>query len=219
MSSYRCNRNAYENLEKRIFDGVGAFGIPELRPVRSIGARSFIGFNYAKSCKDPDGKGVHFFIDDYQFMRLWQRPDNYLDLLSRFACVCTPDFSTYRDFPKVIQLYNHYRKHWLGAYWQSRGITVIPTISWSDTASFEWCFDGEPRGGIVAVSSVGALMDREARQLFMAGYREMLDRLQPREILFYGRVPDECAGDNIIPVESFQNELNRRVKESAADGR
>ena len=91
MSSYRCNRNAYENLEKRIFDGVGAFGIPELRPVRSIGARSFIGFNYAKSCKDPDGKGIHFFIDDYQFMRLWQRPDNYLDLLSRFACVCTPE--------------------------------------------------------------------------------------------------------------------------------
>ena len=210
---YRQGRN-YENLNKVIFDGTGEFDIPRLLPVDTA-ADSFIGFNYAKGCKAPGDKGVHFFIDDYQFVRLWAQPDSYLDLLRNFKCVCTPDFSTYTDFPKAIQIYNHYRKHWLGAYWQANGITVIPTISWSDKASFDWCFDGEPVGGIVAVSSVGTQMNSNARRLFMDGYREMLTRLRPSKILFYGFVPDACNGDGgptIIPLTTFQDDLKRRVR-------
>lgn len=114
----------------------------------------------------------------------------------------TPDFSTYTDFPKAIQIYNHYRKHWLGAYWQQHGVYVIPTISWSDKESFSWCFDGEPVGGVVAVSSVGTQVNRDASELFIAGYREMLDRLQPSQIIMYGHVPDECEG-NITQVSHF----------------
>lgn len=143
---YRQGRN-YENLNKMIYRGTGKFDTPRLVP-EACNADSFIGFNYAKSCKDPQHKGVHFFIDDYQFTRLWTNPDAYLDMLRAFKCVFTPDFSTYTDFPKAVQIWNHYRKHWLGAYWQSNGITVIPTISWSDESSFDWCFDGEPVGGI-----------------------------------------------------------------------
>lgn len=208
--SYRQDRD-YENLQKAMFDGAGTFDIPRLSPA-SITAESFIGFNYVKSCKSPAEKGVHFFVDDYQFTRLWDQPDRYIEMLKRFKCVCTPDFSTYTDFPKVIQIYNHYRKHWLGAYWQIHGIKVIPTISWSDKASFEWCFDGEPEGGIVAVSSVGTQRYAESREFFMAGYNEMIRRLSPSVILFYGSVPDECKG-NIIPLTAFQDELKKRIDE------
>lgn len=211
---YRQGRN-YENLNRVIFDGTGNYNIPRLRPIDVV-ANSFIGFNYAKSCKAPESKGVHFFIDDYQSVRLWTNPDAYIDLLRRFKCVCTPDFSTYTDFPKAIQIYNHYRKHWLGAFWQMYGINVIPTISWSDKASFDWCFDGEPVGGVVAVSSVGTQMNADARALFMAGYNEMLNRLNPSAILFYGVVPDGCRG-NIIPLATFQEGLKKRVE--ARDGR
>ena len=160
---YRQGRN-YENLNKMIYRGTGKFDTPCLVP-EVCNADSFIGFNYAKSCKDPQHKGVHFFIDDYQFTRLWTNPDAYLDMLRAFKCVFTPDFSTYTDFPKAVQIWNHYRKHWLGAYWQGNGITVIPTISWSDESSFDWCFDGEPVGGAVAVSSVGTQMNATALSL------------------------------------------------------
>lgn len=204
---YRQGRN-YENLNKCIFDGTGAYGIPPLYP-EHCNTDSFIGFNYAKTCKDPHGKGIHFFIDDYQFTRLWTNPDAYLDLLSSFKAVCTPDFSTYTDFPKAIQIYNHYRKHWLGAYWQQNGIVVIPTISWSDRGSFEWCFDGEPVGGSVAVSSVGTQLNKESRTLFLMGYNEMLLRLKPERIFFYGLVPDECKG-NITPLAAFQDSIKAR---------
>ena len=67
-------------------------------------------------------------------------------MFRRFRFVCTPDFSMYTDFPLALQINSHYRKHWLGAYWQSKGITVIPTIFWSDERSFEWCFDADDPG-------------------------------------------------------------------------
>ena len=213
---YRQGRN-YENLNKCIFDGTGTYGIPPIQPEHCT-VEGFIGFNYAKSCKLPYNKGVHFFIDDYQFTRCWATPDAYIDLLSNFKAVCTPDFSTYTDFPRAVQIYNHYRKHWLGAYWQQNGITVIPTISWANRDSFAWCFDGEPVGGVVAVSSVGTQLNKESRKLFMDGYNEMLARLQPERIFFYGLVPDQCAG-NIIPVAAFQDSIKARCKGGASGGR
>lgn len=205
MNSSRSKRN-YENLERRIFDGVGEYGIPKLK-LTQFEKCDFIGFNYAKSCKDRADKGVHFFVDDYQFNRLWTNIDGYLDMLSQFKCVMSPDFSTYTDFPKAIQVYNHYRKHWVGAYLQEYGINVIPTISWSSKDSFEWCFDGEPQGGCVAVSSQGCIASKEKRKLFMDGYCEMVARLQPETIIFYGQVPDECKG-NIVRIKAFSERFN-----------
>ena len=86
------------------------------------------------------------------------------------------------------------------------GMTVIPTISWSDEKSYAWCFDGDPVGGVVAVSSVGTQMNRESRRLFLLGYEEMLRRLEPASILFHGDIPHECCG-NIVPIPAFQRKL------------
>lgn len=203
---YKTQRN-YENLNKALFDGVGKYGIPVIQP-SDFRADNWIGFNYAKGCEEPEIHGVHFFLDDYQFVRVWSQPDSYLNMLRKFQAVLTPDFSTYTDFPKAIQVYNHYRKHWLGAYWQMCGIRVIPTISWSDEESYSWCFDGEPIGGTVAVSSVGTQVSKESSRLFMNGYNEMLERLKPSAIIMYGKAPDGCEG-NIIPVGAFQQKWRK----------
>ena len=61
--------------------------------------------------------------------------------------------------------------------------------------SFAWCFDGEPIGGTVAISSVGTQKTPETRRLFLLGYSEMLIRLKPEKILFFGDVPDGCTGN------------------------
>lgn len=206
MSNYR-NCKKYENLERQIFDGVGEYGIPQIEPVTYEKGCDWIGFNYAKTCKEPEKKGVHFFLDDYQFNRLWTGVDRYIPMLQKFRYVMSPDFSTYTDFPKAIQIYNHYRKHWVGAYLQEAGIQVIPTISWSTPDSFEWCFDGEPQGGVVAVSSVGVMNSKEKKALFLSGYEEMVRRLSPETIIFYGTVSDECMG-NIVRVRAFTEKFN-----------
>lgn len=202
---YRTERK-YENLEKRLFRGVGEFDIPELEPTQLSGACEFIPFNYALSTRNFKNKGIHFFIDDYQFNRLWAYPDRYIGVLSKFKYVMTPDFSIYTDFPKAIQIYNHYRKHWLGKYFQEHGIPMIPTISWGGEESYEWCFSGEPTEGCIAVSSVGCNRNKMG---FLAGYREMLKRLDPAQIIFYGQIPEECEG-NIIRLSAFQEKFEKR---------
>ena len=206
---YRAQRN-YENLNKAIFNSDNEYGIPELQPISETDCTNWIGFNFARTCEEPEIHGIHFFVDDYQFNRVWTQPDVYLAMLKRFKAVCTPDFSTYTDFPKAIQIYNHYRKHWLGVYWQTNGLTVIPTISWSDESSYEWCFDGEPVGGIVAVSSIGTQVESETKRLFLKGYREMIKRLKPSAVIMYGKTPDGCEG-NIVNIKAFREELRKRV--------
>lgn len=202
-----------ENLEKAVFPGAGNYDIPQILPVTLPLPTEWRPFNFARTEAQPENKGLHFFVDDYQFARCWNQPDRYLQMLSRFAVICTPDFSTYTDMPMALQIYNHYRKHWLGAYWQSMGMTVIPTISWSTQESFSWCFDGEPVGAVVAISSIGTQNSKERRRIFLEGYEAMVDRLRPQSILFYGQVPPECR-HNIVRVKSFSEEM----REALCDG-
>ena len=74
--NYRQSRN-YENLQRRIYNGVGEYDIPKIKREKYCGCE-WISFNYAKSCKNKKGKGLHFFIDDYQFNRLWTDIDRYV---------------------------------------------------------------------------------------------------------------------------------------------
>lgn len=69
----------------------------------------------------------------------------------------------------------------------------------------------------MAVSSVGTQLGKESRALFLMGYNEMLSRLQPERILFYGIVPNECKG-NIVPLAAFQRSIKERCR-GGADGR
>ena len=209
----KSNSIAYENLSRRLFVGVGEYDIPKLKPETFDGECKFVGFNYVRGkVSNPEEKAVHFFLDDYQFNALWSNIDRYVDKLSRFRYVFTPDFSMYTDFPKAIQIYNHYRKHWCGAYLQEHGCKVIPTISWSTPDSYEWCFDGEPEGGTVAVSSVGCMNGIGKKHLFLSGYNAMVERLHPESIIFYGSVPEECTG-NIVRIKAFHENFNHALCE------
>lgn len=115
----------------------------------------------------------------------------YLELLEQFAFVVEPDFSMYLDFPEPLQKWNHYRNQLLGAWWQARGLTVIPSASWADKASFAWTFEGLPERSTVAISTVGCVKGRELYGYFMDGVRELFRQKQPTGLLVYGKLtPD-----------------------------
>ena len=201
----------FENCDRMIFQGVGPYQIPKIYPEQEvcIYKLEWIPFNYAKTAKNRACKGVHFYVDDYQFMRLWNRPDDYIPLLSEFGAVTAPDFSTYTDMPVAMQIYNHYRKHWLAAYWQMHGIKVIPTISWSTPESYAWCFDGEPEDAIVSISSVGTQNRNDSSELFTQGCRAAIEKLSPSEILWYGKVPLEFDW-NVTRIKPHQELIRER---------
>lgn len=179
------------DLDRGIYPGVGRYDIPQLAPVYDLPKISeWIGFNYVLSDPEPSGKGVHFFIDDYQFERLWNNPERYVDKLRQYACVATPDFSPYADMPLVCQLYNHYRKHWIGAFLQANGVTVVPTIRASqDERSLDWYLEGEPKGGIVLISNMWTKTEA-TKASFLREYSGMMDVLHPIKVFVYGKKMD-----------------------------
>ena len=185
----------FENQDKARFAGVGEYDIPQIIGVDDVQVKEWIPFNYALTCKEPQEKGVHFFLDDYQFERVWNNIDKYTEVLQRFKAVMSPDFSMFTVNPKALQIYQHFRKHFIGAYWQANGLTVIPTINWADEKSFEWCFDGEPTNSIVAISTVGSMNSKANKEGFYKGYEEMKNQLQPKKILCYGTVPEELKNE------------------------
>ena len=211
--NYR-NTKCYLNCEKHIFDGVGEFDIPVIEPLDfDIKGASLIGFNYAKTDKEPENHIVHFYLDDYQFERVWHSPDHYLSVLQRFKAVLSPDFSMYTDFPRAVSIFNHYRKQWCGAYWQENGINVIPTIGWSRPDSFDYCFDGIPRDALVCISTVGMFFDKEHRKKFVDSYHKALDIITPKKILFYGKLYPEIDVPDGIEYEVAVNANTQKLSE------
>ena len=168
-----------------------------------------IGFNYAKSCKERNC-GVHFYVDDYQFERVWNCPERYVELLWEYDCVLSPDFSLYLDMPMPMKIWNVYRSRQIGAFFQSRGIKVIPTISWAEPETFEFCFQGIPKGSIVSVSTIGVKEKKTALDIWNAGMREMIKRIEPCAIVVYGGKLDFDYGD--IKVVYFENKVTENWK-------
>lgn len=170
-----------------------------------------IPFNFALAAKaNAKHVGVHFFLDDYQFERIWKRPGSYIRTFQKFKYILSPDFSLYTDYPKAYQHFNHWRKHALAAFYQAKGVKVIPSLSWSDESSFRWCFDGIERGSVVAVSSVGSMNDKRAKEIFIKGFKKAIEILEPFKIIYLGILPDELNEyENLIVYKSSYQEKFR----------
>ena len=144
---------------------------------------------------------VHFFLYDYKFERVWKNPDTDLEKLKHYRAVLSPDFSMYVEMAPVLQLYNMFRNRWCGAYFASKGIRVVPTVSWGDENTFEFCFDGIEKGSTVAVSTY-MVSEHDNRQdqkeFFLKGYNEMLRRIEPEKIICYNTPFPEMQGDIVF---------------------
>ena len=168
-----------------------------------------IGFNYAKTSENKKC-GIHFYIDDYQFERVWNKPEDYTDILSDYDCILTPDFSLYMDMPMPMKIWNVYRSRFIGNYYQSKGITVIPTLSWAEPETYQFCFEGIQEGGVVSVSTIGVKRDSDAFKVWCDGMQAAIDKIKPSVILVYGGKLDFDYGN--IDVRYFNNKVTERWK-------
>lgn len=181
--------------------------MPVLQPEDYIPER-LIGFNYAKSSKEKNA-GIHFYVDDYQFERVWSYPEKYVDILSKYECILTPDFSLYMDMPMPMKIWNIYRSRQIGAFYQSKGIKVIPTLSWAEPETYQFCFQGVPKGSVVSVSTVGVKHD--AIDIWSGGMDEAIRQLEPSTVLEYGGDIGYDYGN--IAVKRYDNEVTNNWKE------
>lgn len=196
-----------ENTERCVFAGTGKYDIPVILPETEIriDKLEWIPVDYATVAKDRATKGIHFYKDDYKFEQYWNNPDKYIPLLKQYGAVLSPDFSVYNDMPLAVQIFMHYKKHWLAAYWQMHGVHVIPTIRTCGKESYDWCFDGEPTNGIISISSHGTQRDPYEAECFAEHCRVILERLKPTSVLWYGKCPEEFDW-NVTKIKPFTHE-------------
>ena len=203
------------NIEKGFFKSTNKYGIPDIKK-DEFKVKELIPYRV-----DSNRNGTaHFFLDDYRFERCWRKPDSQIEELKKYDGVLSPDFSMYTNYPQAMQIWQVYRNRWCACYWQSLGIKVIPTISWSDEQSFKYCFLGVQKGSTVAIGTVGVLNDEYAKTLFMQGFKEMLKQLEPKEILIYGNKLSELEGyENIRWFDPYMNKFIKAKGEKTMGGR
>jgi len=165
-------------------------------------ACSYCGYSKTITHTTPQHKNnrngfAHFYLDDYQFERFWNYPLRYIKYLHTFDGAIAPDFSVYSDYPLALQKFNQYRNRALAAYWQSCGIDVIPSVSWSDFESLQWCFKAIQSHSVLSLSTVGILRTNDFKKILVTGFGEMIRVLQPTHIIVYGRYPKELDNFNM----------------------
>ena len=198
MTSIQMRKNP--NFIRDGFPCMGEYEIPIIRKeALPSGSLDLIACSRTRPNATDENrrKGVHFFVDDYRFDVLRRKPDAGLEKYSQYAFILSPDFSRYNEMPvwKVIEAVGMNR--WVGAYWQSRGMKVIPSVGWATPFTYRFCFMGVERHSPVAVTTNG---NRRFKRGCLHGYDAMLERLEPSAIICLGRPFAEMRG-NIIPVE------------------
>lgn len=160
-----------------------------------VNAIKFLSYDKIKrDDKTNYDKTIHFFTYDWKFEGVYNKPEQELEKLKQYKYLLSPDFSIFTNMPLALQIESIFKNRWCGAYWQSQGLTVIPTISWGDKESFDFCFDGVEKGCVVAVSTY---YRENCEEEFMLGFNEMLKRIEPSIILCYGE-PFESMKDKVI---------------------
>ena len=203
MTEENYNYRTSQTLLRNQFPGKGKLQIPIIPRFQAkeddFNDLLLIGFDKThQEDQNHLDRMVHFFLYDYRFERVWKNPDNDIEKLSRYRAVLSPDFSMYLEMAPVMQLYNVFRNRWCGAYWASKGMRVVPTVNWGDESTFDFCFEGIEKGSVVAVSTyMASEHDRrkDQKEWFLAGYNEMLRRIEPEKIICYNTPFPEMQGD------------------------
>lgn len=183
----------------------GTFEMPIIRKTKlDLDNIAFIGYDKLNG-KETD-KIIHFFLDDYKFEILWKDPEPRIAKLKEYRAVLSPQFSLYTEMSLAVQIHQVFKSRWCGAYFQSKGLKVIPSLVWGKPDTFWFSFDGIDEGSVVAVSTIGM---RTEKDLFMAGYKKMLRRIKPKAIICYGEPFEEMSGKLIVVDYAKTNNLSQ----------
>jgi len=201
MTSYQLRNDPYF-----LKTGVETSGEHDIAVIKrqevDIQNLSLIPYTLTKSNDEKNKEcGVHFFLDDIRFKEVFDYPEKAFKRICGYKFLLTPDLSLYQEMPSWKIISNLCNARYIGAVWQSKGKTVIPTMSWAGPPSFSLCFSGIEKGCVVAVSTVGC---RHSEFDFMLGYDQMLRAVEPSAIICFGKPFKEMQG-NIIYVPYSKN--------------
>lgn len=162
---------------------------------------------------------IHFYLFDYYFDNknsIWYGSqkdssfvEKHLSKLRKYQGVIAPDYSIYTDMPLIMQLWNIYRVRTIYVWLNSIGINCIFNIRWGDYRTYDVAFFGIEKHSTLSVGSHGLIKNVLQRHTFMVGFKEMVKRLEPSNLIIYGPFTEEMkilCDINHINVVHFDSE-------------
>ncbi len=206
---HTCRKERCNNLKLCMsLSASGPFQMPELKSFTGTVPTRLVPFSSAIGKADFTA-GVHFYIDDYMFERIWTSPEKYVEKLSKFPCVIGPDFSQYSDMSYPMRMWNCYRNRVLSSYFQRNGVNLVPNVTWSLPDSYEYSFCGIPKDSPIAINCTSIIHCNLSKFLWYKGYNEAIRRLNPSLIIRYGTVMEDERKDISIYFENERLKLLR----------
>ena len=206
----RRRKLSYQNINLSAgMTFVGKHELPEVKPY--IGDVPMILTPY--TMKDTgDARGaIHFFVDDYRFsgMYMWGNLAHFTAQVSRYRTVIAPDFSLYLDQSRTLNLFQLYQNRVVTAAWQQQGLKVIPSVSWGNAESFDYCFEGLPQNSVLAIGGLGNSHHQSMIELWEYGVHKTIEHLPPIALIIYG-APKRLE----LPVKTyyFKSFINTRFR-------
>lgn len=191
----------------------GKLEIPAIKGIKDIPNKLISFIDAMKNSTKDYNQWVHFYIDDFHFIKIWNRPKDFIDRLKKFNGVILPDFSVYRDMPLVMQYFNIYRSRAIGNFLQSNGIRVIVNIRYGDERTYECSCLGAPHKSIIAIGTNGTVKNKVDRAFLDKGFDYVVKTLEPKTIVIYGgitkHIKEVCDTHN-TKIVNFRSEQYER---------
>lgn len=170
------------------------FGIPVIEPqpidisAMNNGLWLINMKNLSTKDKNANRKIVHAFCYDDVLRRAYNDPMKFLARAAPYYAVSSFDFSmdSKMDFKSILDA--TYDNRWSGAFMQTHGKLVIPTVGWTNSDTYDICFSGLRDGGVFIISTLGTNNTVSYRE-FILGYSEMRKRFPNTQII--------CVGDRL----------------------
>lgn len=189
------------------FPTEGKEDMPLLAPYNGPLPEDFISFS--DRGKKIYGCGIHCYLYDYRIEPAWSMAKSVVSCLKHYRCCIAPDFSVFVDQSRAMNVWNIYRNRWLASFWQSENIAVIPSASWGNADSFEYCFDGLPENSIIAIGHIVVGKDKSYKKLYRYGVETLIDRKHPKKLVVYGSPLDFYAGVEVVYYQDMIHKLRQ----------
>ena len=156
---------------------------------------SLISLHNAK-ISDPYArrKIVHAFRYDDELYRAYNHPLKTLNKVGSYYAVSTLDFSLAPEMDRQTIIQCTYQNRWYGAFLQSYGKAVIPSIGWVGREYYNITFSGLVDGGVFIISTLGT-RNQYGKDIFLEGYWELRKRFPNTKIICVGNYYPEMKGD------------------------
>lgn len=161
---------------------------------------------------DPATTGMSFYCRDEKFTPILNNPRNYVDKLSKYACVIGMDASPYDNMPLAVQKSQIYTNLATTYFFGKQGLKIIPNVRLGNDDTIGM-LDAIPRECLIAVGTNGFTWNLENRKIFRNQMDIVIDTIRPTGILVYGQAYDsvfQSAIDTGIPIYQYDSHTMKR---------